>query len=202
MPIFKKAVKIACIMNETEIENREKAQTNRKYGARESSSHGNGNFKRFRVGVGWNKGKHPAKKQRKKTCDHNGRQHYGLCKSITRCFGCGEIDHRVANCPKATWNNQGDTQRSGVGNNVAAIQGHPPAVTLSGGSRNNKKSNAEGRIFCIEGEETEEPANTVLGILLVNQLYAPILFDSSAIRSFVNSIFAKKLVSKPDEMHV
>ena len=92
-----------------------------------------------------------------------------------------------------------------MGNNLAAQQGRPPAGASSGGSRNNKKPQTEGRIFCIEGEETEELANTVLGILLVNHLYARILFDSSATHSFVNSEFAtkkKKLASELNKMDV
>ena len=39
------------------------------------------------------------------------------------------------------------------------------------------------------------------GTLLVNQLYAHILFDSDATYSFVNSVFVRKLVSKPGELH-
>ena len=54
----------------------------------------------------------------------------------------------------------------------------------------------------MEGEENEEPANTVSGILLVNHLYTRILFDSSATYSFINSEFTKKLTSTPDEMDI
>ena len=42
----------------------------------------------------------------------------------------------------------------------------------------------------------------MLGTLLVNHLYAHILFDSEATHSFANSEFAKKLASKPDVMDI
>jgi len=54
----------------------------------------------------------------------------------------------------------------------------------------------------LEGEETEEATNIVLGILLVNHQYACILFDSGATHSFVNSEFVKKLASKPDVVDI
>ena len=40
------------------------------------------------------------------------------------------------------------------------------------------------------------------GILLVNQFCAPILFDSDATCSSVNSVFVRKLVSKPEKVHM
>ena len=40
------------------------------------------------------------------------------------------------------------------------------------------------------------------GILLVNQLCTPILFDSDTTCSFVNSVFVRKLVSMPGEVHM
>jgi len=48
------------IMNETEIENKEKGQVKRKFGPRGSSSQENRNFKKFKLGTGKNKRKHPA----------------------------------------------------------------------------------------------------------------------------------------------
>ena len=55
-------------------------------------------------------------------------------------------------------------------------------------------------MFSLEGEEAEDPTVTVSGILLIEHLYAYILFDSSATHSFVNPAFAKKLASKLSEM--
>jgi len=54
----------------------------------------------------------------------------------------------------------------------------------------------------LEGEEAKYPIATVSDILLVNQLYASVLFASSATHSFVNPEFAKKLTSKLDKMDI
>ena len=74
--------------------------------------------------------------------------------------------------------------------------------TAAGGQRGGKRPQAGGRVFCLEGDEVEDPTNTVLGTLLINHLYTHVLFDSGAAHSFVNHIFAKKLASKPNEMDV
>ena len=57
-------------------------------------------------------------------------------------------------------------------------------------------------MFSLEGEEAEDPTITVSGTVLINHLYAYVLFDSSATHSFVNSAFAKKLTNKPSEIDV
>ena len=46
--MYQKTVKIARIMNETEIENREKDQVKKEFGPGGSNSQGNRNFKRFK----------------------------------------------------------------------------------------------------------------------------------------------------------
>jgi len=202
MLIFKKCI-VARIINETEIKNREKGQAKRKFGPGGSSSQGNRNFRRFKPGMRQDKGKQPAQWQQRKTCDYYGCQHFSPCRSITgQCFECDDIGHKVANCPKATWNNQGNIKRTGVGNNPIVQRGCPPAGASFGGNRSNKKPQAGGRVFCLEGEETGDPTNTVSGTLLINHLYTRILFDSCTTHSFVNYEFANKLVNKSDEVDI
>ena len=57
-------------------------------------------------------------------------------------------------------------------------------------------------MFCLEGDEAENPTATLSGTLLVNHLYVHVLFDSGASDSFVNPVFTKKLASKSDEIDV
>ena len=64
--MYQRAMKVACIMNETEIENRENGQAKRKFGPGGSSSQGNMNFKKFRPRVGQNKGKKPPNENKEK----------------------------------------------------------------------------------------------------------------------------------------
>ena len=58
--INQKAVKIACIMNKTEIENREKDQVKKEFGPGGSNSQANENFRRFKHGMKQDKGKQAA----------------------------------------------------------------------------------------------------------------------------------------------
>jgi len=58
--MYQKVVKIAYIMSETEIENREKDQVKEEFGPRGSNSQGNRNFRRFKHGMKQDKGKQTA----------------------------------------------------------------------------------------------------------------------------------------------
>jgi len=114
-------MKIAHIMSEIETENRAKDQVKEKFGPRGSNSQGNRNFKRFKHGMKQDKGKQAGQLKPRKTYDQCGRQHPGPCRSFTSpCFGCGGMGHKVANCPKVTWNSRSHTQRFGTGFKLAA----------------------------------------------------------------------------------
>jgi len=141
--MYQRAVKIARIMNETEIKNREKDQVKRKFGPGGSNSHENRNFMRFKPGMKWDKGKQTAQWKPRKMCDQYGRQHPGPCRSFTGlCFGCADMGHKVANCPRATWNNQGNIQIFEIGINPATQRG----CSLRD-NRSNQKSLVGSRIL-------------------------------------------------------
>jgi len=55
--MYQKAMKVAWIINETEIENREKRKPKKKFGLRGSNCQQNRNFRRFKPGMKQNKGK-------------------------------------------------------------------------------------------------------------------------------------------------
>ena len=78
-----------------------------------------------------------------------------------------------------------------------APQGRPLANASVRGTRNFKKLQAEGRVFCLDlEEESEDPNVIVAGTLLVSYLYAHVLFDPGATNSFISPEFAKKLLNK------
>jgi len=54
----------------------------------------------------------------------------------------------------------------------------------------------------LVGKEAEDPTVVVTGTLLVNNLYAYVLFNSGATHSVVNSEFANKLTSELDEIDI
>ena len=81
------------------------------------------------------------------------------------------MGHKAANCLSATWNNQGNIQRSGMGNNPTAQQGHPLAGGSLGNNRDCKKPQAEGRAL------KRDSTKAVPGSPPINHLYARNLVD-------------------------
>ena len=65
--MYEKAVKIARVMNETEIEIREKNQVKEKFGPGGSNFQGNRNFRMFKHGVKQDKGKQAPEWKPRKT---------------------------------------------------------------------------------------------------------------------------------------
>jgi len=62
---------------------------------------------------------------------------------------------------------------------------------------------AKGGVFWLEAkDQTQDLSVAVISTLLVNQLYAHVLFNLGATHSFVNTEFAKKLVSKFEKMDI
>ena len=61
--MYERAVKVARIINETEIGNRERSQAKRRLGPRGPNFQRNTNFKRVKPGMRQNKRKHPAQWQ-------------------------------------------------------------------------------------------------------------------------------------------
>jgi len=87
----------------------------------------------------------------------------------------------------------------------AASQGRPPATVPAQRNRNFKKPQAGGRVYCLEAgeeEEIEDPHTVVSGTLLVNHLFARVLFEANATHSFINPATAKRVACKFDEMEV
>jgi len=80
--MYHKAVKIARIVSETEIKNREKDQVKEKFGLGGSNSQGNRNFRRFKHGTKQDKGKQAVQSKPRKTCSQCGRHHPGPYRSF------------------------------------------------------------------------------------------------------------------------
>jgi len=138
--MYQRAVKIARTISETEIEDRGKDQVKEKFGPGESNSQGRIRFRRVKYGKKQDKGKQATQVKLRQTCDQCGRQHTGPCRRRAGpCLWCGGIGHKVANCPKATWNSRGHTQRSGMGIKLAAQRNRLTIGTPSGNSMNNQE---------------------------------------------------------------
>jgi hypothetical protein len=81
------------------------------------------------------------------------------CTEVRKCFECGDVNHLRPNCPKLKTNKPGETNK------------------------------AKGRVYVMNAEEARKDPNVVTGTFLVNDIYANVLFDSGANRSFVSTAF-------------
>jgi len=70
--MYQKVVKIARIISETEIEDREKDQVKERFGIGGSNFQGNINFRRVKHGMKQDRGKQAAQGKLRKTCDQCG----------------------------------------------------------------------------------------------------------------------------------
>jgi len=138
--MYQRAVKIARIINEIEIEDRGKGQVKEKFGPRGSNSQGGISFWTVKYGMKQDKGKQASQVKLRKAFVQCGRQHPGPCRCRAGpCFGCGGMGHKVANCPRATWISQGHSQRSEMGLKLAAQRDRLTIGTPSRDSMNNQE---------------------------------------------------------------
>ncbi|GJV86091.1 reverse transcriptase domain-containing protein [Tanacetum coccineum] len=119
--------------------------------------------------------------------------------SDVTCFGCGEKGHyknkclnnRSQGCGNQIRGNQQNPQ-----NNQRQNQGNPKgnnqaSTSAQGGRR------APGKVYHLCAEAVVNDNNVVNGTFLINNVYALVLFDTGADRSFVSSTFSKYINIPP-----
>ncbi|GKB53832.1 putative reverse transcriptase domain-containing protein, partial [Tanacetum coccineum] len=119
--------------------------------------------------------------------------------SDVTCFRCGEKGHYKNKCP-----NNGNQGRSNQirgnqpqpQNNPRQNQGNPRGNNQASTS-NQGGSKAAGRIYHLCAEAAVQDNNVVNGTFLINNVYASVLFDTGADRSFVSSTFSKYINITP-----
>ncbi|GJX25063.1 putative reverse transcriptase domain-containing protein [Tanacetum coccineum] len=94
---------------------------------------------------------------------NNNQRAQGTNQRVLTCFECGAPGHFRSDCPKLNNGNQGN--RAGNGNAIA-------------------------RAYVVGTSGTNPNFNVVMGMFLLNNHYASILFDTSADRSFVSTAFS------------
>ncbi|XP_024974780.1 uncharacterized protein LOC112512882 [Cynara cardunculus var. scolymus] len=92
---------------------------------------------------------------------------------IRVCYDCGSQDHFRNNFPRII---RGSSINN-AGNQVRQT------------SQGNQGGQAQGREFAMGAEEARQDPNVVTGTFLLNNLYASVIFDSRADRSFVSLEF-------------
>jgi len=127
--MYKRAVKIALVIEETKAEGRQMGLAKRKFSQGGSSTQGNKRFRNFNPAKDRGKGVHVAARQEIEPCNQCGRLHYGLCKYGTQgCYGCGAMDHKLADCPRKARNHQGHIPSSGTGTNLSLREAALPQI--------------------------------------------------------------------------
>nr|GEY62543.1 reverse transcriptase domain-containing protein [Tanacetum cinerariifolium] len=123
---------------------------------------------------------------------------WGCYKCPTRCENCGKIGHKAKNC-------RGKNMAPG-----AAVQ--PNIVCYSCGERGHKSSecpkkadqrvgNVQGQAYVIRDAEHNQGPNVVMGMFLLNNCYATMLFDSRVDKSFVDIKFSHLIDIKPVKLN-
>ncbi|GJW05523.1 putative reverse transcriptase domain-containing protein [Tanacetum coccineum] len=114
--------------------------------------------------------------------------------SDVTCFGCGEKGHYKNKCPSNGNQIRGNPQNPQ--NNQRQNQGNPKvnnqASTITQGGRR-----APGRVYNLCAEAAVKDNNVVNGTFLINNIYASVLFDTGADRSFVSYAFSKYIDVTP-----
>ncbi|GJV07350.1 putative reverse transcriptase domain-containing protein [Tanacetum coccineum] len=139
-------------------------------------------------------------------CGKCGRHHTDACPPA--CYNCRNAGHKAKDCraplhPNKCPNNgnQGGGNQIRVNqpnpqNNQRQNQGNPKgnsqALTSTQGGRR-----ALGRVYSLCAEAAVKDDNVVNGTFLINNVYALVLFDTGADRSFVSYAFSKYIDIPP-----
>ncbi|GJV92818.1 reverse transcriptase domain-containing protein [Tanacetum coccineum] len=123
--------------------------------------------------------------------------------SDVTCFGCGEKGHYKNKCPNNEsqgGGNQIQGNQQNPQNNQRQNQGNPKgnnqaSTSTQGGRR------APGRIYSLCAEAAVKDNNVVNGTFLINNVYASVLFDTGADRSFVSYAFSKYIDIHPTTLN-
>ncbi|XP_077215710.1 uncharacterized protein LOC143850338 [Tasmannia lanceolata] len=127
-------------------------------------------------------------------CERCGKNHpTDTCRWNTgACFHCGEVGHRIAECPHPA----GDAQ---------SVQGKPTVRTQtvqtqtirsrvapvnSQGQQKNERPRVLARAYALTHKDAQAVGTIVSGTLPIPSSYGYVLFDSGATHSFVSSAFA------------
>ncbi|GJS89626.1 putative reverse transcriptase domain-containing protein [Tanacetum coccineum] len=138
---------------------------------------------------------HKAKDCRAPPCPANQRRpgSQGGHGSDVTCFRCGKKGHYKTKCPNNGSQGGGNQIRSNQQNpqnNQRQNQGNPKgsnqvSTNTQGGRR------APGRVYSLCTKAAVKDNNVVNGTFLINNVYASVLFDTGANRSFMSYDFSK-----------
>ncbi|KAD5960422.1 hypothetical protein E3N88_11894 [Mikania micrantha] len=126
-------------------------------------------------------------------CNSCNYHHFGPCKR-GKCTNCGRNGHLAKECrsnPKPNLNKDNTLKGCFTCGKPGHMRRDCPQNKNAGGNP------ARGRAFVIGSGEAKDDPNVVTGTFLLNNVYASILFDTGADRSFISSDFSKLLDMTP-----
>ncbi|GKA20920.1 putative reverse transcriptase domain-containing protein [Tanacetum coccineum] len=139
-------------------------------------------------------------------CGKCGRHHTDACPPA--CYNCVKAGHKAKDCraPPRLANQRGPGSQGGQGSNVTCFgcgeKGHyknkcPNNGSQGGGNqiRGNQQNPQNNQSLCVKAAVKDN--NVVNGTFLINNVYASVLFDTGADRSFVSYTFSKYIEIYP-----
>ncbi|GJT47651.1 reverse transcriptase domain-containing protein [Tanacetum coccineum] len=119
--------------------------------------------------------------------------------SDVTCFGCGKKGHYKNKCPNNGSQGGGNQIRGNQQNpqnNQRQNQGNPKGSNQASTSTQGRRK-APGRVYSLCAKAAVKDNNVVNGTFLINNVYASVLFDTGADRSFVSYTFSKYIDIPP-----
>ncbi|GJV78782.1 putative reverse transcriptase domain-containing protein [Tanacetum coccineum] len=123
--------------------------------------------------------------------------HDGQC--APKCHKCNRVGHLAHDCRGTANANTANNQRGiGAGQKATCFeceaQGHfkRECPKLKNNNRGNQggNGNALAKVYAVGRAGTNPDSNVITGTFLLNNLYASILFDTGADRSFMSTAFS------------
>ncbi|GJV32453.1 putative reverse transcriptase domain-containing protein [Tanacetum coccineum] len=111
---------------------------------------------------------------------------------IVKCNTCNKVGHLTKN-----YRNKGPATRSNLLLVTVTCQTYEEKGHYANQCRKTTNNNAQGRAYMLRDRNAHQDLNVVMGMFLLNQHLARVMFDSGADKSFISISFASMLNIPP-----
>ena len=123
------------------------------------------------------------------TCPPCYRNHYGLCRRVTRgCFRCGTTDHVIANCPRGSGSfrnpqgsGRGGSQTQSMGRGLSGSKGRGSASETV----NRSATTAPTRVYAMRAREDPDIPGLIIGTFTLFDIDLYALIDPCSTHSYI-----------------